>query len=1091
MAFHVHTACRIEQFLDTFPRAFLPDDILEEPRILIFQNRNMGEWLKLDLARRQGLSAGLHIRFPEQAVRQFMEHFEHPFQEHTLLFMDNLKVVVYRKIREILSETQDVYQPLRRYVQQGDEIRMYQLADAVGGLFYHYGMNCPEMTACWEKGELYPGGTPLEQEHQPWQMALWREIFHSTSPYVHVSRILTCIITEELPYKGPASEVCLFGSTFLGETGIRFFRYLARFLKVDFYYVIPSTSFEPGEKEKEPRKEWSRWSSLAGGMSGLLRSLDTEKGKRAAPPPFPASLLGEIQQSIWQNRLCQPGLPDESLKVFSAPSPRRQVEVLKDRLLELLDRSSDLQLNEICLMAPDINLFASHLERVFCGEKGDTYLPCNFIDLKREGDASYTEGFLKLIELPGSRFTRSEIFSLLQNPCFARRNRISEALYREWLEACESLNIHWGMDGVHREEMGFPPGENNTWEWGFRRALMGMVYSREEEHPSAPWTDLPESAFSSMGQLTRLLRDLYKDAREIQKARLPLESWVLKVEGLMEGYLEPRKDEEQDRLDRLSIKAAFRNLNNLIEGLQDHEDREERLFSWDYFYQLLQELISKTGRKKGHYLTQGISCSSLKPLRGIPFKVICLLGMDYGSFPARENHWSFDLKELSPRAIDLSRKASDQFAFLETLMSAREKLWIFYQGRDQVSGDPLLPSPLLTELMELASFSDQVEERIPLHGHHPLHFKRGSTLKSYDIHAWNRLQILQSPPVRTVKNPLHIRLPESPEMLDLDSLYRFLRNPVERYSRESLGLYLEESEALEEHQEESYAIPFLEEGAFLRERISQWLEGQPADPRQWVETLRRRGVLSGSPWDRGRELKTLEAVELFDRTLSQILPRFKDALPMDILLVPGLTGERKERQLREIPPLELTLSSGKKLQLCGDIRGFQRGDTFMECQYIYGRDYKSKNGFRGFLDFLVLASVGHCSAVDLLLPGRMETFQEKQWNLEQFQGERTPRNVLTQLAEIYLKGLEHPIPLYPDMVDSLSNKGKKSQYWEDKESFRRDYQDKWEKSDSYNPGPSCAYADLFYPAGADPGEEAAALLDNLYAYCVKQPPEVL
>lgn len=1091
MAFHVHTACRIEQFLDTFPRVFLPSDLMEEPRTLIFQNRNMGEWLKLELARRQGLSAGLNIRFPEQAVRQFMEHFDHPFQEHTLLFMDNLKVVVYRKIKELLRTDQAVYQPLRRYMQSGDDIRLYQLADAVGGLFYHYGMNCPELTASWEKDELYPGGSALEQEHQPWQMALWQEIFHSRSPYVHVSRILTHIIAEELAYRGPKTAICLFGSTFLGETGMRFFRYLARFLEVDFYYVIPSKVFEPFEAEAEPRKEWSNWSSLAGGMSSLLRTLDTRKAKKGERPSFPASLLGEIQESIWENRLCQPGLPDESLKVYSAPSPRRQVEVLKDRILELLDGNPDLQLNDICLMAPDINLFAPHLERVFTSERGERYLPCNFIDLKREGDASYTEGFLKLIELPGSRFTRSEIFSLLQNPCFAQKNHINEALYREWLEACESLNIHWGMDSAHRRAMGFPGGKINTWEWGIRRAILGMVYSSEEEHPSAPWSELPESEFAIMGQLAAVVRGLYRDACDLKKARLPLESWVLKVEGLMEVWLQPRREEEQDRLDRLAIKAAFRNLNNLIEGLQDREEREDRLFSWDYFYQLLQELISKTGRKKGHYLTQGISCSSLKPLRGIPFKLICLLGMDYGSFPTRENIWSFDLKDLSPRAIDLSRKASDQFAFLETLMSAREKLWIFYQGRDQVSGDPLLPSPLLTELMELASFSGQAEEILPLHGHHPAHFRRGSTLRSFDIHAWNRLQILGAPMAARGEEPLHLVPGEIPEMLDLDSLYRFLQNPLERYARERLGLYLQEDESLEEHQDESYQIPFLQESAFLRERIGQWQEGLPMDPRQWLETLRRRGVLSGSPWDRARENKTLESIGEFDRSLARILPRLKDAASMDIRLVPGLTQARKDRQQWEFPPLDLTLPSGKAIQLYGDIRGFMKEGRFLECQYIYGKDYKSKNGFRGFLDFLTLASTESSPSLDLILLGRENVFHEKNWNREQFSGEKSPRALLGHLAEAYLKGMEDPIPLYPDLVDRVSKLGKKAEYKENKALFYQQYRENWMKKDMHNPGPRCAYADLFYPEGSEPGAAAAGLLDALYSYCLKFPAEAL
>jgi len=1108
LPFRLHTAGRIEQFLQALPQDFLPNDLFALSPVWVIQNRNMGEWLKLELAERQGISAGLDIRFPEQTVRQYMDHFDHPFKEHTILFMDNLKVVIYRKLREILLKKSPVFRCLTDYLQPGEtsgeglETRLYQLADVIGGLFYHYGMNCIEMTACWEKGELYPCNEGLELEHQRWQMQLWQDLFHRQSPYVHLSRILTWISEHQLTYQGPENPLRLFGSSFLGETGIRFFHYLSRFLPVDFYYVIPSRILSPLEEAEAPMDQWEGWSSLARGLSGLLRDLQPEPGSCRKDPVLAENYLGSIQQVIWNNRPAEterpeedqlglfsdpaPLKPDESLKIFSAPSLRRQVEVLKDQLLALLDRQPDLQLNDICIMAPDINPFASHLERVFLDpEMAETRLPCNFIDLKREGDAVFTEGFLKLLELGAGRFSRSEVFSLFQNPCFAWQNRISEGVYKEWLEACEELNILWGIDGSHKASLGFPPVETNSWEWGFHRALTGMIYADDREHPCAPWTEIPESGFSGMGRLIYLVRSLYRDLSGLMKSTLPLEQWVLRTEELMERYLAPRKEQKQDQMDRLSIKMVFRNLNNLIEGLQQQQDQGDRRVPWSFFKQLLVELIGKTGRKKGHYLTQGISCSSLKPLRGIPFKVICLLGMDYSSFPSKEVTGSFDLKDLVKDSIDLSRRSSDKFSFLETLMSAREYLWIFYQGRSQISGETLLPSPVITELMDLAGYSEQQIIPLPLHAHGKEHFSKDSPLPSYDTRALERLKLSQSEGLTTSVPQLILNTEPETEVIQLDQLLRFFKNPLEQFARQELKLYLTEEELLEEHQDEGYRIPFLKERGFFKEAFPLMLEGQTPDPEQWMQDLRRKGILSHTPWDQGQRDQLLEDLRVFSQSAKQYRDRLLDTQSEEYLFVPGLQEPRRKQGLMELPALTVE-AAGRQWELSGNISGFREGENFLEWEFLYGPSYKSRYGFKGFLHYLTLAAAGRTGQLEMLYLGK-GNYPEKFWNSAALKAGETPRSILTELTEIYLRNRHQPIPLYPDLVDQATSKGKKKALWQDRDAFNREYVNKW--TSDFGKGPDCPYGEMFFPGGADPGEEGQILLDKLYYYCMEITPE--
>ena len=94
---------------------------------------------------------------------------------------------------------------------------------------------------------------------------------------------------------------------------------------------------------------------------------------------------------------------------------------------------------------------------------------------------------------------------------------------------------------------------------------------------------------------------------------------------------------------------------------------------------LLEEQLDRA-RLNAAFLSGGITFCEHVPMRAIPFRVVCLLGMDDESFPRSSARASFDLMQ-NPRLGDRNLRDDDRQLFLEALLSARDALLVTYVGQ--------------------------------------------------------------------------------------------------------------------------------------------------------------------------------------------------------------------------------------------------------------------------------------------------------------------------------------------------------------------------------------------------------------------------
>jgi exodeoxyribonuclease V gamma subunit len=189
----------------------------------------------------------------------------------------------------------------------------------------------------------------------------------------------------------------------------------------------------------------------------------------------------------------------------------------------------------------------------------------------------------------------------------------------------------------------------------------------------------------------------------------------------------------------------------------------------------------------------GVQFSTLMPMRAIPFKGVCLLGMNDGAYPRQSTPRDFDLMSVHWRAGDRSRREDDRYLFLEAFLSARDKLYISWQGRRSTDNQKMPPSVLVSQLRDTlkSRFSpESLAVLQPLQAFSAKYFQPNSEFLTY-ADDWEKAQ--QRP--KASDNPCAISespvtaLPAITEW-PLKECMRLLKQPVEVYWRSRLGVQL-------------------------------------------------------------------------------------------------------------------------------------------------------------------------------------------------------------------------------------------------------------------------------------------------------------
>ena len=435
------------------------------------------------------------------------------------------------------------------------------------------------------------------------------------------------------------------------------------------------------------------------------------------------TLLHQIQRDIAAREAERETIPenfdfaeDDSIVFFSCPGTRRELEIIAAEIWSLLDKDDTqrtcpdgepLRLNDIAVILPpgQAEVYQSLIGSVF-GEMHQ--IPHNIVDLPVGGEGRIAEAMELLLALPLGKFTRQELLGLATHP--AVMARLPEASSDDWLGWCNALGIVHGADRGDHEDTYIEKDVLN-WDQGLKRLALGAFMSGERSGDARIFQtdgrryipeEVPFDRTASAAQFGLLIRSLIEDARSARQDRRRLSNWMEFITAMLTTYLIPENDE-----DVRVLRNTLRRVNDLAEM-----ELGGKKVAYRIPYELVRSELAGLSGSLGQYLVDGVVVSTFLPMRAIPFRVIFIAGLGEHQFPAADCKNLLDLRQARRRAGDVSPREQDNYMFLETLLSARDKLYLSYVSRDPLTGDHLEPSSVVIELRHMLERGYVPKERL-------------------------------------------------------------------------------------------------------------------------------------------------------------------------------------------------------------------------------------------------------------------------------------------------------------------------------------------------------------------------------------------
>lgn len=817
-----------------------PAQGLLEPDVVLIPQPSMRRWLQATLAQAHGIAANIVFLTPGEFVA-------HALDSNVEGRADDLDVEAMRwRLHALLSDTQvlrdPALRPLRGYLQAGideiDALKAWSLAGELASTFDKYGAWRRDWLLAWDDG-----AAPRDP-----QAALWRRLAAGRPHRARrIARYLERFGADgDAAPAGMPARLFAFATMGISPDVLRVIASAARAGTLHFYLPSPTRPYwgdvrtlparlalgdaaafgDDVDADDNPLLQaWGAagrdFMAVLGGYEIVHPSFELpvydDPEERGDDIPAGETLLARMKRDLLQRRPPPAeawrqalALDDPSLQVHACHTRLREVQVLHDQLRALLEDprfDPPLQPRDIAVLSPDIDPYVPYVEAVFGGVHGTRdFIPYTIADTSPLASEPLAEVFSRLLALPVSRLGLNEVLDLLATPAIAHHaglDALSLERLREWLE---DAGARWGLDGAHRARHGAPEDTLYTWQFALDRLLLGHATGSDAllgDVAGAP--HLEGGDIAALDVLVGLLNVLRRYERALSNALTP-EQWRERLLGLLAAVLpeRPRDVSDERALDRLrALIGEFAEGARRAGVVTPIEPDVVRA----HFDALLAQPDTRAP-----LMTGGVSFGRMVPMRLLPFRAICVLGLNDGEFPRRDpagglNQIVRELDGAQRRRGDRSLRDDDRFLFLQLFASANDVFYLSYLGCDPRDGSMREPSVLVGELLDVAAayHADAKATRARFVVRHPLQpFSAeafGADGEGVDPRRFSYRSEWQAAagtsPARRREHPPWVTAalpPPDPPALEvgLDELARFLRHPPQEFLRQRLQLRLPE-----------------------------------------------------------------------------------------------------------------------------------------------------------------------------------------------------------------------------------------------------------------------------------------------------------
>ncbi len=386
---------------------------------------------------------------------------------------------------------------------------------------------------------------------------------------------------------------------------------------------------------------------------------------------------------------------DASLSVTGAPSRLREIEALHSRICALLqDKTKEVRLNDIIVMAPDIEAYRPAIYEVFDqtppGDKENLRLPFTVVG-SEAFDSMTSRALHDLFALQRNKsLTRPAFFELVRNPIVQAVRGIDPDFVAGWENWVDAMHIY-----RDRAEC------QNDWINGVRRMLAARfsacrVGNGNEAQSYEPFADIDSGNADSLCAFARCIQDLETwiimrdsavDKDMLTRIMEIVRSWIALPEipkGMGSEYIVYQRIAESAEL----LASMFRTGKSAL--------------TWECVSQTLEAAASNSELPGGKLFARGITFMQFQAARIVPVKYLFFIGADAMKFPGTGEARSLDLRQCTTRWPGDTQPADrNRYGFLCQLMCTGEQFHISYVNCDLQKDKMFYPSSPIHDIRDM------------------------------------------------------------------------------------------------------------------------------------------------------------------------------------------------------------------------------------------------------------------------------------------------------------------------------------------------------------------------------------------------------
>jgi exodeoxyribonuclease V gamma subunit len=777
---------------------------------VVTQTEGVNNWLKYELAQTVGIAANLQF-LGINDILLLLYHWVCP-DESTLIDKNNMTWAIFAELKE--KEFCDRFPTISSYF-ANDEGHRAALAAEMADLFDQYQIYRHDKIAKWKKDEN------AEEGENSWQVYLWHKMKNRLKEGYSDRLDVSTRLLQKLKdpdaiqlIKNRLPSLRFFGIVIVTPYYLELFSTLSKIINVKFYLLNPCPEIlwmddlsnkkiaalrkRPDllEKRNTGNELLINWGSIVKSSYSMMLAHEDyvnqyEVINDTTSEKLPSTLLRTIQYEIIHNlsesqraKINKAMTTDQSLQLVGSFTPVREVEILYNYLL---DEDPALRARDILIMVSDIDKYAPLVRAVF--DNAPVSIPYNIADESvTEGNTIFT-AIKDILSIDAALFKAEEVLSLLDSPFI--RNRFGFTDTSVVRQAVREAGIYFGTI----DRTGNPTYENTeawmvSWDYGLEKIMYGLCISGEIEfnNGSHPLYPLDTAEGMAMADRTRLYHfiEVLKSILDERQQNRNLAEWAVYLGSIVREMIVDEEEENEDYPRFAALMETIAGSDQILQG----ETISYTTFRQIFFSKLEAEKRSRT------FAGKGVGFCSLVPMRSVPYKIIGLLGMNFDSFPRQDSELSFSLIGKEPRPGDRSVRENDKHLFLETILAAKERLYISYLARDVRKGADMPPSTLVDELLDY--IAQQTEEPVQFKKEkitiHPLHLFSTKYRNPHNKLPPNYLGNTLIEKSRFKKTEIAQTSTTRLTEVTVDHFCAFFKNPIKYYFNRQLSIYYHEEE---------------------------------------------------------------------------------------------------------------------------------------------------------------------------------------------------------------------------------------------------------------------------------------------------------